>query len=285
MEQIYLDSLKLHDLNDGLNPYHIEPPIDGLSFTAMRIGSNPRAGDDGVSINSSYLGERRVALRGRITDVGTSAQHVGYRQALVSACAPTRDANGVIVLKTLRFKDLAGNQYRIVGEVIPGSMPLNDPRHSSFLIDFLSHSKYIEAFTASSLVIEPLTRGGFVLPVLVPIVFDEGTGGAGTAINTGDAPAYPVITLDGPLTNPRITNAATGEYIALTASISDGEQYVIDMLERTIVQGGVTNRMSSKGGGNFWALAPGNNSIILTTSVAGEAGQVSLSWRSAWYGV
>lgn len=285
MQEMYLDSLKLHDLADGNNPYHIEPPIDGLAFTALRIGSNPRAGDDGVSINSSYLGERRVTLRGRLTDVGTEADHVAYRQALVAACAPSRDSNGVIQLKTLRFKDLAGNVYRLLGEVLPSSMPLSDPRHSAFFIDFLCHSQYIEAYTASSLQITPLTRGGFVLPVTVPIVFSAGTGGGGTATNAGDAPAKPVITLDGPLTNPRITNATTGEYIALTVSISDGEQYVIDMLERSIVQGGVTNRMGKKGGGSFWALASGANDIVLTTSVAGELGTVTLEWRNAWYGV
>lgn len=285
MEEVYLDSLKLHDLNDDTNPYHIMPPIDGLGFTELRLGANPRAGADGTSINSSYLGERRVALRGKLTDVGTSAQHIANRRALIAACAPTRDSNGVIQLKTLRFKDLAGDTYRVLGEVVPNSIPVDNPRHSTFFIDFLCHSKYIEAYTASSVEITPLTRGGFILPAILPIVFDEGTGGGATATNNGDAPAFPALTLDGPLTNPRLTNATTGEYIALTVTIGDGEQYVIDMAERTIVQGGVTNRMAKKSGGSFWALASGANDIVLTTSVAGELGTVTVDWRDAFYGV
>ncbi len=285
MQEIFLDTLKLHDLSDSTNPYHIEPPIKGLGYADVRIGSNPRSGDDGIRVTSSYLGERRVALQGKITGAVTAAEHAANRQALIAATAPRRDSNGVITLKTLRFKDLTGAEYRLLGEVIPSRIPVNHPRHSSFNIDFLAHSRFIEAFVASTTVVTTLTRGGFVLPFDLPVEFDAGSGGVGTAINNGDAPAAPVITLDGPLTNPRVTNTTTGEFLALTISLTDGQKIVINMEEQTIVQGGVTNRMSAKTAGNFWELVSGTNTIKLTTSVAGEAGTATFVWRDAFYGI
>lgn len=283
MQEIYIDSLKLHDLSDGSNAYWIMPPIEGLSFTDLRLGSNPRAGDDGISINSSYLGERRISMRGKISK-DNATDLLSSRRTLINALAPQRTSSG-ITLKTLRFIDLAGNDYRIRGEVIPESVSLDHPDHSTFYIDFLCHDSYFEAYTASNLTISPFTKGGFVLPVDLPIQFSSGTGGSGTATNSGLAPAYPTITLDGPLTNPRIENTTTGKHIALTLSITDGVQVVIDMASRTIVQGGVTNRLSAKSSGTFWPLQNGNNTIKLLTSTSGESGQATLSWRSAYYGI
>lgn len=286
MQECWIDDLKIHDLDDDSLPYWLMPPIKGLEATAVRVGSNPRAGDDGHSINSSYQGERRVELIGKIGDVGNEQDHITRRQALLAATKPTRDSNSIIVLKTLRFTDLAGNEYRLIGEVIRADVPMDNPRHSTFAIDFLAHSRFIESYSAASLTINPLTRGGFILPVVLPISFAEGSGGEGSATNNGDEPAYPIITLDGPLTNPRLENVTTGAFMALTLTIGVGEQVVIDMGERTIVQGGVTNRMSTKSSdSSFWALPAGLSEIRLTTGVAGEGGQAVLSWRHAYSGL
>lgn len=286
MEQIYIGSLKIHDLTDATLQYFVNTPIKGLEFPALRVNSHNKAGQDGIAIPSIYLGERRIQITGVVHDVGSAANHVTLRQAFLSALAPTRDSNGVLTHKVLRFTALDGNEYRLEVEIVNAVMVYDQVRHSAFAIDLLATRAVIESYTQHSQVINPLTRGGFILPAILPVVFSEGTGGKATLNNAGDATAYPIITLAGPLTNPRITNLTTGEFIALTISLTDGESIEIDMLERTVVQGGVTNQLSTvSNDSSFFGLQPGDNSLQLVTGVSGEAGTATIAWRDAYVGV
>jgi hypothetical protein len=291
MEQMIIEdtagnSLTIHDLNDASVPYFVMPPIDGLEFPTIRTGEYDNAGTDGINITSQYTGERRVNITGKAFQSINFADFVTKRRNFLNMCRPRRDANGALIIQTLRFKAMDGNTYRLIGRVVDATMPIEYPNQSTFTIDFLATSAVIEDYTASSASLNPLTPGGFILPVILPIVFDSGTGGSVTINSTGNEDAYPIFTLTGPLTNPRIYNAASGKYMALTLSITGGQTVVIDMLNKTVVLGGTTSEMSTlTSDSSFWPLNPGSSLLTLSTSVNGEAGSVSIVWRNAYTGV
>lgn len=286
MKQVYLDDLKLHDLDDATCPFYIEIPIKGLEFPSLRVNSSARAGEDGININGIYLGERRIQMTGKVYDNASGFNHIALRKEFLANCAPIRDANNLLTPRILRFTDIAGNAYRAVVQVVSATMDFDQVRHSTFYIDLLADIEVIESYAEKSGTIAPYQGGGFVLPAILPIAFEAGTGGTVIITNAGDSKALPIITLSGTLTNPRISNLTTGKSLALSHTIASGESIVINMRQHTIVQGGVTNRIDKKTSDSAWFwLAPGPNILQLTTSASGENGTAYVVIRDAWVGV
>lgn len=285
MQTIYIDAFKIHDLADDTLQYYVSPPIKGLEFPSLRSNVHTNASEDGVHVNAIYFGERRVTLTGKVHDVGSSANHMALRKAFLAALAPIRSSSGVLTQRELRFTDLAGDSYRLLGQIIGQPvMEYDQVRHSNFLIDFLGDSNVIESDDVQTVTLNNYTGGGFVLPAILPVIFSAGAGGSAIATNDGNEAAKPMITLAGPLTNPIITNQTTGESIQLTLTIAAGTEVVIDMAERTVIQGGETSQLAYKSG-DWWVIEPGDNTLRLTTSVSGEAGNAVIEFRHAWVGV
>lgn len=286
MEQVYLDSFKLHDIDDDVLPYWIMPPIKGLESAALRVNTHNRAGQDGTITNSIYQGERRINWAGKVASQDNS-DHVTDRRALLAALTAQRDSNGLLVHKTLRFTAMDGNEYQIQVDVVgTPTMDIDNLRHSTYYVDLLANQPALLGTTQHSAEITTLTRGGFVLPALVPIVFSSSVGGQATLNNAGNTTTFPIITLTGPLTNPRLINKTNSEYMAFTISLADGEYLTIDTYNHTIVQGGVTNRMSTLSSeSTYLALASGNSIWELTTGVSGELGKATAVWFDAYDGI
>lgn len=285
MKSIYLDDYKLHDLLDPANKSIISE-IQGLEFPEIRAENNTKSGADGIYISNIYTGERRITLNGHLFNAVDAASFVAIRQALAAACRPRRDGNDLPIQRVLRFQDMDNNEYRVLGQVINAKMPLKYVTNAEYQIDFLAETFAIESYTAQNVTLQTYSGGGFVLPVVFPMVFGAGSGGERTVANNGDAEAYPVITVYGSITNPRIENLTTGKFISLNLSLANGEYIIIDMANKTILQGGVTNKIAYKSDDSkFWALAGGENIIRLTSSTSGEPGYCVITYRHAYTGV
>lgn len=85
--------------------------------------------------------------------------------------------------------------------------------------------------TQVTVTIEDADFAGLEVPMAVPLVVGPGSLDETATINyAGDWDEYPVIRINGPITNPVITNATTGETIDLTgASIAAGDYYDVDL--------------------------------------------------------
>ncbi len=85
--------------------------------------------------------------------------------------------------------------------------------------------------------------------------------------------------------NPVITNLTTGSFLGLNLTLVSGDEVTIDTKNRTVMQGGTTNRMGSLTvGSTFWRLEPGDNTLTLTAS-AYDAGNASIYYRWTWEGI
>lgn len=91
-----------------------------------------------------------------------------------------------------------------------------------------------------------------------------------TFTNNGTVPTYPQsIDIYGPVTNPKITNGATGDYISVTCTLNSSTdhlqiQYGKDYLG--IYLNGVSQLQNLITGSTFFKLIPGGNGISLTGS-------------------
>lgn len=107
------------------------------------------------------------------------------------------------------------------------------------------------------------------------------SGGTVTATNEGEFPAPWVATITGPVTSPRIEDAATGQVVRFDGSLAAGETLVVDSMAKSVLLGGTVSRYSWLRPQSRWFdLAPGANTIRFAASAG--SGSLTLSWRSCW---
>jgi len=283
MKKIFINNLKLHDLTESCK-FLIESPIEGLEAATVRTSSFNRSGMDGIYISNQFLGERRISLRGSII-AESNSDLITQRQLLVSTLAPSK-TNSTLDNKVLYLTTLDDQEYQLNIQVLQIKCPIQNVTTASFLIDILSADNSISGETLHTETIQTKSGGGYKVPYIVPYTLEAGSGGAVIIDQGGDANSYPIIKLYGPLTNPRISNMTTGEWISLTLTIQDGSYVEIDMLNRTIIQGGLTNQIGTKSeDSRFWYLSPGDNKIELNTSVNDELGYAQVIFREKYNGI
>jgi hypothetical protein len=112
----------------------------------------------------------------------------------------------------------------------------------------------------------------------------SGASGSITATNSGDSAAYPVLRLDGPVSNPSIEQTTTGALLVLDTTLQVGDYLLIDTRSRAVLYQGTTPRRAWVRAGSTWpVLLPGDNQLTYRGSaLAGAPGQTSLltvTWR------
>lgn len=88
--------------------------------------------------------------------------------------------------------------------------------------------------------------------------------GAATLVNDGDAEAFPIYVINGPVTNPSITNATNGTFVTVNQSLLLGESITIDTREgiKTVLKGDDTNLYPYlQAGSSLAPLQPGANAV------------------------
>lgn len=102
-------------------------------------------------------------------------------------------------------------------------------------------------------------------------------------INAGNTETHPLVRIPGPVTNPRISNGATGRLLAFSLSLDAGEQLVIDTDNGTATVDGdnVTSSLTgSSAPVDGWVLTRGANAITYTATSGGD--ELTLLYRDAW---
>jgi hypothetical protein len=126
---------------------------------------------------------------------------------------------------------------------------------------------------------------GRTYPRTHPVTYgSSGASGSITATNSGDASAYPVLRLDGPVSNPSIEQTTTGALLVLDTTLQVGDYLLIDTRSRAVLYQGTTPRRAWVRAGSTWpVLLPGDNQLTYRGSaLAGAPGQTSLltvTWR------
>ncbi len=283
MNQIYLDNYWLHSLTDPL-PTMAHLPLSGLGAPDIRLDTYSRPGEHGALISRSLYGSRVITLQGSIHN-DTAYGYLLDRQELESAVALQMDENNLPIPRTLRLVDLNNNEFRVY--VVPQKFVLDQthPTHGQWFLESAATDWRIYSETQSTGYLTLPQSGGITFPVTFSVRFGASSGGSSTVPNLGTAETHPIVVISGPVANPVITNATTGESLALLLTLVAGEQVTIDMQARTIVQGTSTNRMSAKmAGSTFWSLQPGFNTISLSGDVY-DAGRATVTFRSAFVGI
>lgn len=104
--------------------------------------------------------------------------------------------------------------------------------------------------------------------------------------NIGTTPVYPVtITITGPVSNPRVTNVSTGEYIEVDVSLASSSDqlniiYDKDTLDINVNGVNITSKLTTAS--TLWKIQPGTNSIQLSGTTVSTGAIAVVEFYSGW---
>ena len=130
----------------------------------------------------------------------------------------------------------------------------------------------------------PSPTAGLMFPVTFDAVFGASTGGSFVVTNAGNYLTPPVFTIVGPITNPKVTFTATGQFFGTNIVLAAGDSLVIDMGGRSVQLNGTAYRYNTvMSGSSWWGIPVGTWSIGLSSSdSASVAGTFTVNYRDAW---
>lgn len=264
----------------------------GTSYRVRRPGTTPHAFPDIVSDDMprdqahgtdsvpDWAGGRRVPLRVGIT-AGNKASALPLLRDLQAAWAPSPENI------ELEWCDDLGT-FRYVGR--PRLADPNEDLVAAGIVDvdcrfFATHPFYESATESEASTTRTLPGTGFLVPFTAPFTLGGSTAGTVRVTNAGSVAAPWTGRLEGPLTDPVLTNLSTGERLAFTANggltLAAGEFVDLASDGRSVLLAGTADRrLTLSLDSRWWSVAPGETDIELTADAG--SGTFAVTWRSAW---
>jgi hypothetical protein len=251
----------------------------------------------------SYQAERTVGVKWLI-----AAPSIGLESALLmltrnwqnipdpsSVCMTASDylmqlaSGGSRPVSALQFK-LPGRSDPLLVLGKPGR--LDPPVNSAYQFGWLEiasewvvpDGKIYDATPNTANTTLPQSLGGAKFPWTFPVNFGPSTGGTLAAVNNGLYPAKPVFKITGPVTNPKINNPLTGQYIRVNLALQSGDVLTIDTGSRVVRLNGVNRNNALDVGSSLFTIPVGGVNLSFSSTdggtVAGTAAVYTLDTYS-----
>lgn len=272
------------NLNSQADGVYVQPDLEGLTgLPEIRSSVGVNAGEDGGWTSAQLLDARLISLRLVIANEDI-AKVESLRQKLNSILS-----QGLKEELELTVTTEAGNSYTVLVRTSSVDASLGSvPQKQEFLIQFRADDPLIYGASESG-GIEAILRvqqalGGFEIPFTFPLAI--GGGLAGTIVeNIGSETVYPVITLYGPLHSPTVVNQTTNQQMQILADLTEDDVVVIDSMLKTITLNGLDVYHLKSESSTFITIAPGNNTMVLTSALAADEGRAEVSYKQGYLSI
>lgn len=242
---------------------------------APRTVSGERAGDHGAWDSTEFYGSRTWALEGVARTVDHTALHQAKRRFMSAI-------NLGFDLRVIEPGFDRTARFRRDGQPLWSELTPSLAKFSASLIapDPRIYSAAIKSAHAGF----PSTVGGLTWPVTWPATWDAvTTSGDMPMVNEGDQTAWPIFRIDGPVQEPVIVNAATGEAMHIDLTLAAGEWITLDTGTHQVLANGDPNASRrDRFFGQWWGLPEGASTARFFGASAGVGAQLSATWRDTW---
>ena len=260
---------------------------DGFGGTDNEIQTRRGAYQDGTTLQTVRLSPRTLMIRFLI--LAADRAGVEQKRRRIAAAFNPRYGPGTLV-----WTQEDGAQYALRCVALSGSPSFTPGRQAQgrvwqeVVVDLQAPDPCWFDAAATTLPLAGLT-GGLVFPAFFPASF-AAMGSTMIVVNEGDIAAPIRIEIPGPVLNPVVENLTTGEQIALTLDVLEGQTILIDTAYSNLLcrlqasNGTQTNAMQYlSSDSTFWQLVPGEN--IVTFSAPSGSVVVSIEYASRYTGV
>lgn len=253
--------------------------MEGWDGSESRTETQQREGDHGSWLGPTYLAERPITLAGTITatDQGVLDDAMERIRA-AAALEPT-----LLVVQESRPK-----QCLVQRSGKPLIQYVTDRIASySVLVTAEDPRRYSTDLQQDSTAL-PSTTGGLTPPYTVPYTISATTvEGAADAYNEGTFDTCPIITITGPVSQPRVYGQmpdGSVRVIRITFDLLDGDVLTIDTDMHTAVLNGNVSRRRFVSAPQGWPTIPARASVSyqFRSSVYSATAMLTVQWRSAW---
>jgi hypothetical protein len=259
--------------------------IEGLDLPGIRSGDAGRPRDQGLFVGLDVMGGGEFTITGQL-----AADSVSFQHAWASLAAATLPGGST---ETPLFLSLPGyGTIATLARVRKRSIPVDIKFALGNLADVnlmfaSSDPRWYSTPTQTASVSPPSVIAGFSFPLKFPLSFGGGSvAGALSVNNQGNYETRPKLVVEGPCTNPSITNAGSGANLTFNLVMAAGDRLVIDTDLHTAIY---FTSGSSIGSTRLYALAQGSQWFTLEPGVStiqflagsGE-GTLTVEYASAW---
>lgn len=274
-------SITFAGLSLDVAPYHVDT-LEGLVGSPdVRRYEQPRAARGGVMTSPPLYSGRTVTIGVNVNHT-TQASFVTALDDLVDALA---EAFAAADDSELGY-DLGGPQTALFCRPVRWQATTDTVYHHGlsrvvFELFAADPLRYSDPETATTVPIAA-SGGGFVFPLVFPLVFaGGGSSGTATIVNAGNAAAPLRFRINGPVTGPTIHSDATDSDLTLDLTVGSGEWVDIDTKERSVLLNGTASRYNTLTAVEWFDLIPGSNTIRFS-GASGGAPTLDVYSRSAW---
>lgn len=243
------------------SPYQITA-ITGLeSLPAIRNQDDTRGYNDGMFSGRDFLSGRTIILN-VLTLAGngnTAFQNYNLFQAALQP-----QTSGTTVLQ---FQLSSADVPVSVGARVRANATVINPEYTFGYIQsqvtlFCPDPRYYGA--AQTLSMTASSALGRTYNRVYNLLYGGGSQtGSVLVANTGWATTYPKVTINGPITNPTISNNTTGQFITCNITLGVSDSLVVDLLNKTVTLNGSSARNLMAGNSQWFGCPPGSTTVSL----------------------
>jgi hypothetical protein len=271
---------------EGLTGWHDLPGMD--------LGDAPRTMGHG-SVPGSRLAQARtvgatvIALPGQSPDPSAPWAPVGEELDPASALTELRFHTGLSSGEQWLAVRLHGVvravRARVSARVVPANRNYAVGGLARVALQWVCTDPHVYS-AAQYLARTPVRReGGKVgYPLAYPLTYGTaGVSGAVVVLNDGNVAARPRLSITGPVTNPRIKNAATGRELRYRITLTEADSLTVDTGDGTVTLNNSVSRLGSASPGSTreqdWTLLPGANQVEFSDEAGDAAATLAVTWR------
>lgn len=119
-------------------------------------------------------------------------------------------------------------------------------------------------------------------PYISGMYFGGGAGSPNLITNDGWTTTYPIITIQGPAANPRVTNVTAGLYLQVDTTLGTADELVLNTDLRTVTLNGVSRRALLNNASTWFAAPPGTSYYTFTATGTDGNTACVVTWRNAY---
>ena len=284
MSQVYsftLDGMTLAGVDGEGCDWAVEMADGWFTGADVRPDSSARMGQDGDWRGTTRRAGRLFTLRGTVQAPNMVALEWASRR--MSALLASGGAGTL-----LGSSDAGDFSAQVWLEGRPQFDPLSD-RLATWQVTVASEDPLLygpRRFEQTGL--SSATPGaGLTFPLTFPLDFGVAPGtnpGSVVMPNAGTTSYLPTIRIDGPVTNPVVTLADTGDRVAFAGSVASGQWLDIDCSRRRVLLNGlVSQRIRVSSVGAWLAVPMGGGTVTWTADSAGPSATLSVwGYEGAW---
>lgn len=257
--------------------------VEGLeSLPGIRNQDDNRGYFDGMFSGRDFLGGRTIVVNLLVLGGNGSSAQSNFN-LLQQALLPQQSGTTV-----LQFQMSSSDGLQFVNARVRARATSIDPNYTyGYIVSQVTFfcpdpNYYDNALQSQTMTYSPVA--GRTYNRIYPLIYGGGSQTQTVNVNnSGWATTYPVITINGPVTNPIIGNLTSGQSLNFNYTMLTGDKIVIDTLNRTVLLNGAPARNLLLGSSQWFAANPGTSQYYFSGSVTTYGvTNATVQWNNAY---